>query len=116
MVRIDGFKEYRDKINVVGCEKIFRYMIFMEPEEEKIVPLLLDFSGEVNEVVDVAELKRTFPKKAIDEYEKAFIEFIETNFQRTNSEPFIWRSRCFARRKLSSMRRMTCGPLPRRHW
>jgi tetratricopeptide (TPR) repeat protein len=71
VVRIDGFKEYRDKINVVGCEKIFRYMIFMEPEEEKIVPLLLDFSGEVNEVVDVAELKRTFPKKAIDEYEKA---------------------------------------------
>jgi tetratricopeptide (TPR) repeat protein len=71
VVRIDGFKEYRDRINVAGCEKSFRYVIFMEPEEEKILPLLLDFSGEVNEVVDVAELKRTFPKKAIDEYEKA---------------------------------------------
>src|SRR5687768_4299367 len=71
VVRIDGFKEYRDKVNVVGCEKFFRYVIFMEPEEEKIVPLLLDFSGEVNEVVDVAELKRTFPKKVIGEYEKA---------------------------------------------
>jgi tetratricopeptide (TPR) repeat protein len=71
IVRIDGFKEHKERINVFGCEKIYPYTIFMEPEDEPIRPVLLDFSGEVKEVVDITDLKRRFPKKVIDEFENA---------------------------------------------
>ena len=71
IVRIDGFKEHREKVNVWSCEKRFPYFVFMEPEPEPIVPVVLDFSGEVKEVVDITELRRTLPKKAVDEFQRA---------------------------------------------
>jgi len=71
IVRIDGFKEYRDRIDVFGCNGLYTYIIYMEPEDDLFRPLILDFTGEVKEIVDVAELKRTLPKKAVDEFERA---------------------------------------------
>src|SRR5262245_35793238 len=50
VVRIDGFKEYKDRVRVEGCDKIVTHFIFMEFEEEPIRPVILDFTGEVNEV------------------------------------------------------------------
>ena len=71
MVRIDGFKEYREKVYVQGCTKRYDHFIFLEFDDEIIRPVILDFTGEVNEIVDVTELKRTFPKKAVTEFERA---------------------------------------------
>jgi len=71
VVRIDGFKEYRERVNVFGCSKIFDHFIYMEWDDEIIPPVILDFTGEVNETVDVSELKRVFPRKAVEEFERA---------------------------------------------
>src|SRR5688572_3298415 len=71
VVRIDGFKEYRDRINVEGCSRIFDHFAYLDFDEEAVRPVILDFTGEVNEVVDVTELKRVFPKKAVEEFERA---------------------------------------------
>src|SRR4029079_19661777 len=71
VVRIDGFKEYRERLSLDGCDRIFDHFIHMEVEDEVIRPVILDFTGEVNETVDVAELKREFPKKAVDEFQRA---------------------------------------------
>jgi lipoprotein NlpI len=71
VVRIDGFKEYRERLYVEGCSKLVDHFIYMEPEEEPIRPVILDFTGEVKEVVDVAELKRQLPKNVVDEFERA---------------------------------------------
>jgi cytochrome c-type biogenesis protein CcmH/NrfG len=71
IVRIDGFKEYKDRLNIFGCNGIFPNQIFMEPEEVPPPQVILDFTGEVKEVVDVAELKRQLPRKVVDEFERA---------------------------------------------
>jgi len=71
VVRIDGFKEYRDRVEVDGCDRFYDHFIYMEAEDEPIRPLVLDFTGEVKEVVDVAELKRQLPKGVVDEFERA---------------------------------------------
>jgi len=77
VVRIDGFKEYRERLSLDGCDRIFDHFIHMEFEDEVIRPVILDFTGEVNETVDVAELKREFPKKAVDEFQRAQSERLE---------------------------------------
>jgi len=74
VVRIDGFKEYKEKVRVEGCDKVVTQFIFMEFDEEVIPPVILDFTGEVNEVVDVKELKLAFPRKAVDDYQRARVE------------------------------------------
>ena len=71
VVRIEGFKENRERIRVDGCSGLIHHFAYMEFDDEVVRPVILDFTGEVNEVVDVAELKRTFPRKAVDEFEKA---------------------------------------------
>lgn len=71
VVRIDGFKEYRERVHIFGCDAAFDHFVFMEPEEEVIPPVILDFTGEVNEIVDVAELKKAFPAKVVAEFEHA---------------------------------------------
>jgi tetratricopeptide (TPR) repeat protein len=71
VVRIDGFKEYKERLTLFGCGPIYPHFVFMEFEEEPILPLLLDFSGEVREVVDIAELRRQFPRNIVNEYERA---------------------------------------------
>jgi tetratricopeptide (TPR) repeat protein len=71
VARIDGFKEARERIQVDGCSKLVSHFIYMEPEDEPIRPLVLDFTGEVKEVVDVAELKRQLPKNVVEEFERA---------------------------------------------
>jgi cytochrome c-type biogenesis protein CcmH/NrfG len=71
VVRIDGFKEYKDRLNVFGCHGVFPNQIFMEPEDVPVPQVILDFTGEVDEVVDVAELKRQLPRKVVQEFERA---------------------------------------------
>jgi len=72
VVRIDGFKEYRERLSIDGgCSGIYDHFIHMAFEDETILPVILDFTGEVDEVVDVSELRREFPKKAVDEFQKA---------------------------------------------
>lgn len=71
VVRIDGFKEYKERIDVDGCSAIFDHFIYMEWDDEVIRPVILDFTGEVNETVDVSELRRVFPRKAVEEFERA---------------------------------------------
>ena len=71
VTRIDGFKEFREKAHIFSCSTVFDFAIFLDFEDPVFRPVILDFTGEVNEAVDVAELKRVFPKKAIDEFERA---------------------------------------------
>jgi tetratricopeptide (TPR) repeat protein len=71
VVRIDGFKEYKERIEVFSCAGVVDQFIYLEPEEEVIPPVILDFTGEVNEVVDVTELNKQYPKKAVAEFERA---------------------------------------------
>jgi tetratricopeptide (TPR) repeat protein len=71
VVRIDGFKEYRERFNIWSCNGIYDHFIFMDFEDEVIRPVILDFTGEVNEVVDVTELKRVYPKQVVSEFERA---------------------------------------------
>ncbi len=71
VVRIDGFKEYRERVDVEGCSRVIDQFIYLEPEDDPILPVILDFTGEVKEVVDVEELKRQLPKRVVDEFERA---------------------------------------------
>jgi tetratricopeptide (TPR) repeat protein len=71
VVRIDGFKDYRERVDLFGCGAIVDHFIFMEADEEPIKPVILDFTGEVRETVDVSELKRVFPPNAVAEFERA---------------------------------------------
>ena len=91
VVRIDGFKEFREKANVFSCSGVFDFGIFMEFDDEIIRPVILDFTGEVNEAVDVAELKRVFPRKAIEEFERARADRLrgEQDRARTRLEKLI---------------------------
>jgi tetratricopeptide (TPR) repeat protein len=77
VVRMDGFKEYKERVRVEGCSAIIDHFVFMEFDDEAIRPVILDFTGEVNEAVDVTELKRSFPKKAVDEFQRARAERLE---------------------------------------
>lgn len=77
VVRIDEFKEHKERMHIWSCDGKYDYFIFLQPDEEAIRPVILDFTGEVNEVVDVAELKRSLPKKAVQEYERARSERLQ---------------------------------------
>jgi tetratricopeptide (TPR) repeat protein len=79
VLRIDGFKEYKERMNIWSCDGLYDHFIFLEPEEETIRPVILDFTGEVNEAVDVTELKATFPRNAVQEFERARRERLEAN-------------------------------------
>jgi hypothetical protein len=76
VVRLDGFKEHKERVDVRGCPQAYDYTVYLEPEEAEIRPLILDSTGEVNEVVDVAELKRRIPKGIVEEFERARAERI----------------------------------------
>jgi tetratricopeptide (TPR) repeat protein len=91
VVRIDGFKEYRNRIDVDGCDFVHFEFAFMEPEAEPIPQVILDFTGEVNEVVDVADLKRQFPRKAVLEFERAKEERLkgQSNLARNRLEKLL---------------------------
>jgi thioredoxin-like negative regulator of GroEL len=79
VVRIEGFEEYRERLFANACPIEIPVFPFMEFEKIPIVPVVLDFTGEVKEVVDIAELRRQFPKKVIDEFEQAQRDRIQDN-------------------------------------
>jgi tetratricopeptide (TPR) repeat protein len=84
-VRIDGFKESREKVRAEGCSRVIDHFIHLEFDDEAIRPVILDFTGEVNETVDVAELKQSFPKKAVDEFQRARNERLDGNSDRARA-------------------------------
>jgi len=71
VVRIEGYADYRERINAFGCRNPERRTLYLEREPNPITPLVLDFSGEANETVDISELRRTIPSKVLSEFEKA---------------------------------------------
>ena len=70
-LRIDGFKEYKEKVDVKTCDGVFYHFIYMVREDEEIPPVIVDFTGEVDEVVDITELARSLPREAVQEFERA---------------------------------------------
>ena len=83
VVKIDGFKESKERIRVDGCIPVFDHFAYLDFDDELVIaPIILDFTGEVNEAVDVVELKRAFPKKAVDEFERARQERLQNEVDR----------------------------------
>jgi tetratricopeptide (TPR) repeat protein len=82
VVRIDGYADYRERIIAFGCRSPERRTLFMERQPNPIVPIVLDFSGEVNEVVDITELRRSVPRKIVSEFESAQKDRIRNNVPR----------------------------------
>jgi cytochrome c-type biogenesis protein CcmH/NrfG len=81
VVHIEGYADYRERINSFGCMGA-RRTIFMEREPNPVVPLVLDFSGEANEVVDISELRKAIPPKMMTEFEKAQKDRIRNDVDR----------------------------------
>jgi tetratricopeptide (TPR) repeat protein len=71
VVRIDGYADYRERITAFGCSGFQQRTFYLEREPIPILPVVLDFSGEVNETVDISELKRKIPSKVLKEFENA---------------------------------------------
>jgi tetratricopeptide (TPR) repeat protein len=91
VVKIDGFKESRERILAEGCSGIVDHFAYLDFDDEVIRPVVLDFTGEVNETVDVAELKQAFPKKAVEEFERSRQERLrgEAKEARTRLEKLV---------------------------
>jgi Tfp pilus assembly protein PilF len=82
VVRIDGYADYRERINAFECRGTERRTLYMEREPNPVVPLVLDFSGEANEKVDISELRKAIPPKMVSELEKAQRDRIRNDFAR----------------------------------
>jgi thioredoxin-like negative regulator of GroEL len=81
VVKIDGYEEVRQRVDVIlPGETVIN--IIMNFKEERIVRPAEDFSGEDFEVVDLSELERTYPAKILDEVKAADREVREHNFQK----------------------------------
>jgi predicted Zn-dependent protease len=81
VIKIDGFEEVRQRVDVIQPgETVIN--IIMNFKEERIVRPAEDFSGEDFEVVDLSELERTYPSKILDEVKAADREVREHNFQK----------------------------------
>jgi hypothetical protein len=81
VVRIEGFKEHREKVEACDFRPpptgqspgpgLNTYNVFMNFEVPPIPFLVVDFSLELKEAVDLAELRGVYPKPVIDEFRKA---------------------------------------------
>jgi predicted Zn-dependent protease len=54
----------------------------MQRDVNPMPPVVLDFSGELNEVVDISELRRQFPRPVLEEFEKARKDRSQNNIAR----------------------------------
>jgi hypothetical protein len=74
VIHIDGYLDYRERITAFGCRTQVR-TFFMERDPSPV----LDFTGEVNEVVDISTLVRKVPSKILKEFERARQDRIQNN-------------------------------------
>jgi len=77
MVKIDGFQEVRQRVDL-NSESIVN--IILDFEEERVVKAPTDFSGESLEVVDIADLSKTYPPAIIEKLKSANKEMQNRNF------------------------------------
>jgi Tfp pilus assembly protein PilF len=77
MVKIDGFQEVRQRVDL-NSESIVN--IILDFEEERVVKAPTDFSGESLEVVDIADLSKTYPPSVIEKLKSANKEIQNRNF------------------------------------
>jgi len=81
VIRIDGYADYRERIIAYGCRTTPR-TFYMERDPAYINPFVLDLTGEVQDVVDIRELRRKIPPKLVAEFEKAKKERTENKVAR----------------------------------
>jgi Tfp pilus assembly protein PilF len=77
MVKIDGFQEVRQRVDM-NTDTIMN--IILDFEEERNVKPPTDFSGEDLEVVDVSDLSKTYPPAIIDKVNTATRDFQNGDF------------------------------------
>ena len=77
IVKIDGFQEVRQRVDL-NSETIMN--IILDFEEERVVKPPTDFSGENVEVVDIADLSKTYPSAVIEKLKSANKEFENANY------------------------------------
>ena len=94
MVKIDGFQEVRQRVDL-NSESIVN--IIMDFEEERVVKAPTDFSGESLEVVDITDLSKTYPPAIIEKLKSANKEIQNRNSRRLSHS---WK-RLFARCRTS---------------
>jgi tetratricopeptide (TPR) repeat protein len=63
VVKLEGFQEVRQRVEVVG-ETVMN--VILDFQEERIVKPRTDLSGEELGVVDISELSRTYPSRVTD--------------------------------------------------
>ena len=79
LVNIEGFEEVRQQV-VIGGNGLFSSATVNIPmrEKEKFIIIKPDH-GAMDDLVDVTELSRKYPKKAVQDYEKALGELKKSN-------------------------------------
>jgi Tfp pilus assembly protein PilF len=67
VIRIEGYLDHSERISAYGCRTQTRTFFMQRAPYHAF----LDFSGEVNEVVDAAEFSQKVPREVLKEFEKA---------------------------------------------
>ena len=84
MVKIDGFQEVRQRVDL-NSESIVN--IILDFEEERVVKAPTDFSGESIEVVDIADLSKTYPPAIIEKLRLANKEMQKSELREGSPAP-----------------------------
>jgi Flp pilus assembly protein TadD len=76
-VKIDGFQEVRQRVDV-NADSIVN--IIMDFQEERVVKPKTDFSGEDSEVVNISDISKTYPPAVVEKMKAASKEIQNGNF------------------------------------
>jgi Tfp pilus assembly protein PilF len=85
IVNTRGFKEVRQRVDVVSPGAETTANIILEPEDEKIIKPVADFSGEELDVIDVAELGRSYPPNIAEGMKVANKNFESGNYAKASA-------------------------------
>src|SRR5262245_66129864 len=78
IVNVEGYEDVRQQVGIGGGP--FNTVILNIPLREKVkIIIVKPDRGDADDVVDIAELGRTYPKKAVQEYEKVRDELRKGN-------------------------------------
>jgi tetratricopeptide (TPR) repeat protein len=78
-VKIEGFEEVRQRVDLISDSII---NIIMDFQEERTVKPATDFSGEDSEVVDVSDISKRYSSAVIEKFRAANKEIQNNNFAR----------------------------------
>ena len=84
VVNARGFKEVRQRVDIAPTVPETTANIILEAEDVKIVKPLSDFSGEEVDVIDVAELGRTYPPHIAEGMKSAHKSFESGNYAKAH--------------------------------